>query len=304
MAQIIHDMELKDAVFGNFPNKKEDGSLGNRKIDIIGCRFITVMSFVFVTLILLFFYETNASERIQESKGYFRFIVTILAINFISMATIWILGPGEVAGSSEDYEQVGIDLRHCEVCNIEQPLRTKHCRICQRCIPTYDHHCGFMGVCVGERNRFPFMIFSVASFIFFFHSFFGLWSGFAESSGVLDFILKNAILLAAILVSFFALFLTSMLAFSHVYNISSNTTMWEFDRPERITYLKDQPLGYRPFSLGLIRNWKISAEAMFHKRGRRWVFTPYDPEVEKERRRKLESQWWYKYWENENYSCC
>lgn len=45
------------------------------------------------------------------------------------------------------------EIRHCTVCQIDQPLRTKHCRECGKCIATHDHHCPWLGVCVGEKNK-------------------------------------------------------------------------------------------------------------------------------------------------------
>jgi hypothetical protein len=45
------------------------------------------------------------------------------------------------------------EVRHCTVCNIDQPNRTKHCRECGKCIATHDHHCPWLGVCIGEKNK-------------------------------------------------------------------------------------------------------------------------------------------------------
>ena len=45
------------------------------------------------------------------------------------------------------------EIRHCTVCRIDQPLRTKHCRECGKCIATHDHHCPWLGVCIGEKNK-------------------------------------------------------------------------------------------------------------------------------------------------------
>lgn len=50
--------------------------------------------------------------------------------------------------------------RYCELCQIEQPFRTKHCNDCEACIAKYDHHCFWIGGCVGELNlrKFFFML--------------------------------------------------------------------------------------------------------------------------------------------------
>jgi len=46
----------------------------------------------------------------------------------------------------------------CYTCEIFRPsLSTSHCRDCDKCVRDFDHHCGFMGTCIGGRNRRQFM---------------------------------------------------------------------------------------------------------------------------------------------------
>lgn len=48
----------------------------------------------------------------------------------------------------------------CEFCNIDKlPLRSHHCQICNKCVKCFDHHCWILAGCIGENNRFLFMIF-------------------------------------------------------------------------------------------------------------------------------------------------
>jgi len=56
-------------------------------------------------------------------------------------------------------------MRYCTACHIDQPIRAKHCSQCSRCVATFDHHCPFLGICIGEKNRFLFywLLFFVAS---------------------------------------------------------------------------------------------------------------------------------------------
>jgi hypothetical protein len=49
-----------------------------------------------------------------------------------------------------------VETRFCTVCLIEQPLRAKHCKECGKCVALHDHHCPWLGICVGEKNRFYF----------------------------------------------------------------------------------------------------------------------------------------------------
>jgi hypothetical protein len=57
------------------------------------------------------------------------------------------------------------EIRHCAVCRIDQPLRTKHCRDCGKCVATHDHHCPWLGVCVGEKNKKRFYCYLVVQLV-------------------------------------------------------------------------------------------------------------------------------------------
>jgi len=49
--------------------------------------------------------------------------------------------------------------RWCDVCNLEQPYRSRHCWECNRCVRKFDHHCFWIGGCVGELNHGKFFLF-------------------------------------------------------------------------------------------------------------------------------------------------
>lgn len=53
------------------------------------------------------------------------------------------------------------EIRHCAVCRIDQPVRTKHCRDCGKCVATHDHHCPWLGICIGEKNKKRFYLYLV-----------------------------------------------------------------------------------------------------------------------------------------------
>ena len=47
----------------------------------------------------------------------------------------------------------------CIECLADTPLRAKHCKICNKCIITFDNHCSWIGNCIGEDNKWLFIIF-------------------------------------------------------------------------------------------------------------------------------------------------
>ena len=52
-----------------------------------------------------------------------------------------------------------LEITYCVECLIDIPLRSKHCKECRKCVATFDHHCTWIGNCVGERNKRPFLLF-------------------------------------------------------------------------------------------------------------------------------------------------
>jgi len=55
----------------------------------------------------------------------------------------------------------------CSTCSVFRPTSTtSHCRECNKCVTGFDHHCGFLGICVGGRNRKNFCALLVSVLIF------------------------------------------------------------------------------------------------------------------------------------------
>lgn len=57
------------------------------------------------------------------------------------------------------------DSKFCLICYITYALRGRHCSICNACIAGYDHHCFFLGICIGEKNKFKYILFLTATLV-------------------------------------------------------------------------------------------------------------------------------------------
>ena len=58
-------------------------------------------------------------------------------------------------------KMIKLEKHFCQLCNIDQPVRSKHCKICKGCVATFDHHCIWVGNCIGEKNRALFLYYLV-----------------------------------------------------------------------------------------------------------------------------------------------
>lgn len=153
-----------------------------------------------------------------------------------------------------------VEIRHCTVCKIDQPIRTKHCRDCGRCVATQDHHCPWLGICVGEKNKKSFYLYLVVQMTQI------LWTlaivtciqdlnSIKNADGVLDWIKFNWLnVFIATGLGPLLLMVSGLIGF-HLYLASVNLTTREFLSWNKIPYLKglDKKLG-SPFSNGLIMN--------------------------------------------------
>ncbi|CAG9332133.1 unnamed protein product [Blepharisma stoltei] len=148
-----------------------------------------------------------------------------------------------------------VETRFCTVCNLEQPIRAKHCKECRRCVALHDHHCPWLGVCVGEKNRFYFYWYLVVQCIQLWWA--NIWNilSFESSSSVIYWLVENWLrLLLMIVLLFFTLMVTCLLGF-HSYLALHNVTTWEIMSWSKISYLKNWPEGSQsPFSKGFVGN--------------------------------------------------
>jgi hypothetical protein len=46
----------------------------------------------------------------------------------------------------------------CHTCLVLKPPGAHHCSVCDNCVEGFDHHCWWLGVCIGARNHFDFLL--------------------------------------------------------------------------------------------------------------------------------------------------
>ena len=48
---------------------------------------------------------------------------------------------------------------YCPYCRVKKTSTVKHCHVCKKCISGFDHHCNWIDNCVGENNKYSFIVF-------------------------------------------------------------------------------------------------------------------------------------------------
>jgi hypothetical protein len=159
--------------------------------------------------------------------------------------------------SPEDELTITVERRFCDRCNQEIPIRAKHCKDCDHCIPLHDHHCPWLGICIGERNRFYFYWYLVLQTTELWWSLVAVTCSFEWSSDLLRWAEFNAVrVVCCVFLAFFTLMVSCLLCFHSYLALSNRTTCKHYAGEqvswERITYLKSWPRNlHSPFSKGL-----------------------------------------------------
>jgi palmitoyltransferase len=162
-------------------------------------------------------------------------------------------------------EIIVFEARFCTVCCLEQPMRSKHCRECGHCVALHDHHCPWLGLCIGEKNRFYFWWYLFFECALLWESAVLVVASIEDRNG-LDWASANWGRVALMVVlSFFILMVSCLLGY-HSYLAATNQTTWENVSWDKISYLKQRSrkMG-SPFSKGLLFNlwfycWKKTPE--------------------------------------------
>lgn len=148
-----------------------------------------------------------------------------------------------------------IKLRFCDICKINQPIRSRHCEECGRCIRKFDHHCPWLETCIGERNHGYFWAFLFVTNILVGWTSVLVCQAFYNYSPWTLWMYHNSYLVLCMVILVVSFFICTALFAIHTYFMFNNTTTWERFSRKNITYLKiinDEKLN--PFYENCCRN--------------------------------------------------
>ena len=206
------------------------------------------VGFYFVILARTAFSDSFLSD--SPLFFYYALVVFCLSLDLFTYTNR--TSPGWVTAEPANSE----GLYYCEVCKFHCPLRAAHCRTCGRCVLRRDHHCPWTGNCIGRDNHLYFYLWLWCELLVMVPFFLSVVKYLLVPKPPLTWLVDNA----GTLVVFFFCGFDSMMAIwlilGHTLMMTENVTQWEMSRRERISYLKDLPLGMNPFDRGIWENIK------------------------------------------------
>lgn len=156
----------------------------------------------------------------------------------------------------------------CKLCEITKlPLRSHHCSKCQKCVECFDHHSWILAGCVGENNRFKFILFLLFQNISLICSSF---STIKIINGQDNEIMAYFLTLLFSVICLIEIIFFWIFAF-HIYLLLTNQTTFELFNEDQCQYLAiftfernkilnlrgnsvDDSIRYQPFNSGIINN--------------------------------------------------
>ena len=123
----------------------------------------------------------------------------------------------------------------CSKCQIKKlPLRSHHCQRCQKCVKGFDHHCWILAGCIGENNRFKFILFLFFQNISFIYSIIGILNiinNLQSNEGLEYFLILLFSIMCLFEIIFFWIFLY------HLYLLLTNQSTFEIFNEDQCPYL-------------------------------------------------------------------
>ncbi|CAD8115897.1 unnamed protein product [Paramecium primaurelia] len=165
---------------------------------------------------------------------------------------------------SQPQSVVYLEQLYCITCFIDQILRSRHCKICGACILAYDHHNFILGKCIGEKNKFIYIITLI------FHSIQVILATLYLKT--IPFQIANIIYGVKTLSILVFCYLTFLLLYQ-IYLIVTNQTQAENRFRYKLSYMKYVKDEIRmPFNQGFKCNIKQFFISSFQKQPYKWAF--------------------------------
>ena len=155
------DNNLKEQLLDKSGNNVKDGENSRSYLTyhkIFNSVMFICLHFVFELLLFLFLLP-----KINIHLYYIAFWVLIISL-FISFYITNKSDPGflEAKDNLTWLQMVEKKIHineYCPYCRVKKTNTVKHCHVCKKCVSGFDHHCNWIDNCVGEKNKFRFIIF-------------------------------------------------------------------------------------------------------------------------------------------------
>ena len=166
----------------------------------------------------------------------------------------------------------------CDKCKIVKlALRSHHCDKCDKCVKGFDHHCWVLAGCIGENNRFKFILFLLFQNFSLIYSACGILK--LINSAQLEGLIYLLILLFSVIVFFEIIFFWVFVY--HIYLLVTNQTTYEIFNEGQCPYIStfveernriliqkgivfEINTKFRPFDTGIINNIFLYLFKMFN----------------------------------------
>jgi ribosomal protein L40E len=191
------------------------------------------------------FFESFCSET-----PYFFFFLMLLFCLSLDVYAVACGPPGMPTGERANTEH----LWFCKSCNLHCPIRAGHCRTCGHCVLRRDHHCPWTGGCIGRDNHLAFVGFLIIEFVMMLIVLFDMLVHLLRPAPPLLWIRNNFGFLVIMAVCWFDVSMVGGLFLTHARHVMLNQTVWEVERRDRISYLRECGWFQRPFDRGCLNN--------------------------------------------------
>lgn len=200
-----------------------------------------------------YFYIVSRSGFFESFCSDTPYVFFLLMLLFCLSLDVYALAcgpPGTPTGAPANTDH----LWFCKTCSLHCPIRAGHCRTCGHCVLRRDHHCPWTGGCIGRDNHLAFLGFLVIEFVMMSIVVGDMFVHLLRLAPPLVWIRNNFGFLVIFIVCWFDVGLVGGLFCTHMRHVVINQTVWEVQRRDRISYLRECGWFQRPFDRGCLNN--------------------------------------------------